>query len=78
MKLSKLRVANAILVGNETMTYFTDKTHDIVLDGVVIWITCKRSGHKILTSLFNVPYGEAAQSVEPKTNTTRSAKTKGE
>ena len=59
MKITKLRLANSILVGNKTETYITDEFYDITLDGVIIWIVCKRTGHKIFTSLFNVPYGEA-------------------
>ncbi len=59
MKITKLRLANAILVGNSTETYITSEKYDIALDGVIIWIVCKQTGHKIFTSLFNVPFGEA-------------------
>lgn len=75
MKLKNLRVANAILVGNKTETYFMGKDYELTLDGVLIWIECKRSGHKVFTSLFNVPYGEA-EIAESKANTERVPKAK--
>jgi hypothetical protein len=78
MKLKALRVANAILVGNKTLGYFVDKDYDMVLDGVLIWITCKKTKDKVFTSLFNVPYGEAQPSAETKANTERSPKKKSE
>lgn len=75
MKISKLRLANALLVGNRTETYITDEYYNITLDGVIIWIECKRSGHKIFTSLFNVPYGEAlVEASEAKDNSARVSK----
>lgn len=78
MKIKNLRVANAILVGNKTETYFMDKEYEMEFDGALIWITCKKTKHKVFTSLSNVPYGEASQSVEPKANTERSPKKKSE
>lgn len=75
MTLKSLRVANAILVGNKTETYFVDKDYSLKLDGVLIWIECKRTGHKVFTSLFNVPYGEA-DIAEPKADLERVSKAK--
>jgi hypothetical protein len=75
MKLKSLRVANAILVGNRTETYFTSKDYTLTLDSILIWIECKRTGHKVFTSLFNVPYGEA-EIAEPKSDTERASKAK--
>jgi hypothetical protein len=78
MKIEHLRVANAILVGNKTLGYFTAKDYDMTLDGVLIWITCRKTKHKVFTSLFNVPYGEAAIDGERKANPERGPKKKGE
>jgi hypothetical protein len=75
MKLKALRVANAILVGNKTETYFMSQDYEMTLDGVLIWIECRRSGHKVFTSLFNVPYGES-EIAESKANTERVSKAK--
>jgi hypothetical protein len=75
MKLKSLRVANSILVGNKTETWFLNKDYDMTIDGVLIWIVCKKTGHKVFTSLFNVPYGEA-ELAESKPDTERVSKAK--
>jgi hypothetical protein len=77
MKIKNLRVANAILVGNKTETYFMSDRYEMTLEGVLIWIECKHTGHKVFTSLFNVPYGEAELDAQSKDSVEGNSKKKG-
>lgn len=58
MRLSQLRVANAVMVGNTTQMFFTDEKYELVLDAPLVWITCRKTKHTVFTSLYNAPFGE--------------------
>lgn len=66
MKIKALAVANAIRIGSETKAYLMSEQYDMTLEGVMVWIKCKRTGAGAFTTLFNVPYGEALEFNEAK------------
>lgn len=68
MKISYVKLANAIKCGTKTADNLLEKDFDMTLDGVVIRVTEKKSNKSVFTSLFNAVYwtGDEAKPAETK------------
>lgn len=61
-KISRIKLAQSIRVGNKEHNYLTFKDFDMTLeDGVMVRVTEKMSGAETFTSLFNCAYWEESK-----------------
>ncbi len=52
-KLTHVKMANAVKIGNDEQTYVYDEKFDITLEGIIIQIIERKSGKRNCTSLMN-------------------------
>jgi hypothetical protein len=52
-KITNLKLANSVRIGNGEETYLTEDKFDLALDGVLIHVRDKAVGNEITTSVFN-------------------------
>lgn len=52
-KVTHLKLANSIRIGNGEETYLTFDKFDMLLDGVMVHVRCKKTQDEVTTSVFN-------------------------
>lgn len=69
-KVTHLKLANSIRIGNGEETYLTSDKFDMALDGVMVHCRCKKTSDEITTSVFNTIW----MKLEKKSNEQKASK----